>query len=140
MSEINEANLHQVLKDLRAVTDSFVEWKWDSRFNTALAEFEVAKTADVKKALDTVFTELWETSNIVGAPENIKTIDYLFGSLMYGQQLLSSDPNQNVILYCIWWPWGNGETVSIRVGHFIADQPELENEESIKKFQGWFGL
>ena len=34
----------------------------------------------------------------------------------------------------MWWPWGNGETVSIRVGHFIADQPELENEESIKGY------
>ena len=140
MSEINEANLQNVLKDLRTSSETLLEWKWDSRFNTALAEFVAEKTEDVKEILDKIFTEVWETTNIIGAPDNVKTIDYLFGSLMYGQQLLTTDPKQNLILYCIWWPWGNGETVSIRIGHYNADQPELENEEATKKFQEWFGL
>ena len=108
MSELNDTNLQQVLEEFKTASESILEWKWDGRFNTALAEFEIGKAEPVKKVLDTIFSETWETANIVGAPDNIKTIDYLFGSLMYGQLLLSSDPNQNVILYLCGGP---GETV-----------------------------
>ena len=35
---------------------------------------------------------------------------------MSGQLLLLSDSATDVLIYCAWWPWGNGLTISIRVG------------------------
>jgi len=43
-------------------------------------------------------------------------------------------------LCCAWWPWGNGETISIRVAPFLGKLPEPQRIERINLFKGWFGM
>ena len=41
---------------------------------------------------------------------------------MAGQLLLTSAPSDGVGIYCAWWPWGNGKTISIRLGVFHEEE------------------
>lgn len=136
MQKVNESNLETVIHEFLNAGKDLLEWKWDSRFETALAEFVVAEQEKVKEVLSGFFGEPWNTNNIIGAPTEVKAIDFSFGSLMYGQELLTSDPNENLILYCMWWPWGNGERVSVRVGVHYGEP----KEDAAQKLRAWFGL
>jgi len=40
--------------------------------------------------------------------------------------------------YGAWWPWGDGKTISLRIGLVTDKVPERAREEFFKEFSGWF--
>jgi hypothetical protein len=53
-----------------------------------------------------------------------------------GQRVLSQGPLDGLTAYGLWWPWGNGKTVSLRIG--LADvDPGVE---PFLKFRNLFGV
>lgn len=119
---------------------SQLQWKWDERFETVLAEFSVKDTETVKQKLSNQMDIVWEPGNTASAPELIHIIIDYFGGLNPGQQLFTSDPDIDGILLCAWWPWGNGETISIRLAVFADSLSDEENDELTRIFRGWFGV
>jgi len=107
-----------MLCELAAALREVLEWKWDGRFGTVVAEFPLDKKASVFGVLDRYLTSRWDSASIEDAPEIVKKIQEHLGGLMAGQLLLLSDPDAKLLVYCAWWPWGNGQTISIRVGLF----------------------
>jgi len=95
-----------------------LEWKWDGRFGTALAEFPSGDSADALGALNLHLVSRWDIASIADAPEAVQALRKHLGGLMTGQLLLLSDPAAEPLVYCAWWPWGNGQRVSIRIGIF----------------------
>jgi hypothetical protein len=57
-----------------------------------------------------------------------------------GQLLFTSDPNQENFIFCPWWPWGDGKTISIRIAPSHKKLADSEKAELIKLLKGWFGL
>ncbi|MBU1344763.1 MAG: hypothetical protein KKE44_15180 [Proteobacteria bacterium] len=115
-------------------------WKWDSRFETVLAEFSVKEKASVQKSIKTHMGTTWDDGNSGNAPETVKMIINCFGGMNPGQQLFTSDPEKDDIVLCAWWPWGNGQTISIRLGVFANTLNDDDNKELTRLFRGWFDL
>lgn len=112
------------IQQLVARLDDLLNWTWDSRFETALAEFSIEQKAEVLAALEELLTCRWDSGGLADAPEVVRDLVKRLGGLMSGQLLLLSDPESLTFLFCAWWPWGNGQTISIRIGPFGKDLPE----------------
>ncbi len=115
-------------------------WKWDNRFETVLAEFSVTDKEKIHQTLTSHMGETWKTENAGMAPKVVQMVINYFGGLNPGQTLLTSDPNQDGLLLCAWWPWGNGQTISIRLGVFADSLGDEDNEKLTQLFRGWFGI
>lgn len=117
-----------------------LNWKWDERFDTILAEFNIKDTEGIRQKLSRQMDIVWDRNNADQAPEPIHIIIDYFGGLHPGQQLFTSDPNIDGILLCAWWPWENGRTVSIRIAVFADSLSDEQNDELVRIFRGWFGV
>jgi hypothetical protein len=73
------------------------------------------------------------------APSIVQTLDRQLGGIRPSQLLFSSDLNQGAFIFCAWWPWADGNTISIRVAPYAAqltaeDASRLMAE--LRKFAG----
>ncbi len=125
---------------LRSAFEGILDWKWDGRFGTALAEFPLEKKGSVLGILDQHLIGRWDGATIGEAPETVKKVKEHLGGLMAGQLLFLSDPNDDPLVYCAWWPWDNGQTISIRIGLFSETTDTEEKGALTKAFKGWFGV
>ena len=132
--------LEDSCKDLMNEFKGVLSWKWDSRFETVLAEFSVEKKDSIHAILKRYFSITWDTSSIKKAPDIVKRINIYLGNLRSGQMLFTTDPNRDDFIFCAWWPWGNGKTISVRIAPFYKKLSDSEKTEKIKLFKSWFGL
>lgn len=85
---------------LRSAFEGILDWKWDGRFGTALAEFPLEKKGSVLGILDQHLIGRWDGATIGEAPETVKKVKGHLGGLMAGQLLFLSDPNDDPLVYC----------------------------------------
>lgn len=130
-------------KSCREIVDAFenkVSWKWDNRFETALAEISVSDKESVDRIISAHMGFAWDNRNFKDTPETVRMIIDSFDGLNPGQLLFTSDPDREDLVLCAWWPWGNGRTISIRLGVFVKSLNNDDSEELTQLFRGWFGL
>jgi len=140
MQDSNKAGLENDCKELFRGFQGVLSWKWDSRFETVLAEFGVDKKDSIRAILERSLKTTWDSSNIDKAPDIMRKINSRLGGLRSGQQLFASDPQKDAFLFCAWWPWGDGKTVSIRLAPFYKELLDSQKAEKIQMFKGWFGI
>jgi hypothetical protein len=140
MHDLNKSDLENVCREFFMAFQGVLSWKWDSRFQTALAEFSVDNKDSVREILGRYLNIAWDSSNIPKAPDAVQMIASRLGGLRSGQLLFASDPNQKVFFFGAWWPWGDGKTISIRVAPFDTGLSDSEAAALIKRFKSWFGL
>ena len=126
MSDSQELDLKAVCKEIIDAFEGMVVWKFDGRFKTLLTEFSAEKQATVQDVLNRYFSITWDSTNIDHAPEIVKVIDRHLGGLRPGQLFFNTDPDLDAFIFCAWWPWGDNQTVSIRVAPF---DKELSGDE-----------
>lgn len=95
---------------------SDLSWRWDSRFETALSEIGIEKKDSVVNILENHLGNAWDSVTIDSAPEIVQSILVRFGGIMPGQLFYTAVLEHDEIIFCAWWPWGNGQTISIRIG------------------------
>ena len=83
---------------------------------------------------------IWDSANIATAPDIVRTINIRVANLRSGQLLFTSDPSPGALLFCAWWPWGDGKTISIRLAPFYKKLPDSEYAKKIQLFKGCFGI
>lgn len=105
-----------------------------------MAEFNTDDLDKVRSILEQYLSFTWNSSNIDSAPEIVQAVNNSFGSLREGQFLLSTDTDKDGCILCAWWPWGNGETISIRIVPTCRRLSDLEKEEMSKVYRSWFGI
>jgi len=110
--------LESEIEELAVSFENVVEWQWDGRFKTPLAEFPIDRKGEILELLEKHLVSRWDASSVVEAPEVVREILKTLGGLMSGQLLLLSNLEGPAFLFCAWWPWGNGQKVSIRIGAF----------------------
>jgi hypothetical protein len=129
--------------DCRKLSIAFqgvLSWKWDSRLKTVLAEFGAGKKDEIRAVLEQSLPVAWDSSNIFRAPDPVRTINDHLGGLWPGQRLLTSDPKGDPLIFCAWWPWGDGKIISIRIAPFYQTLSNPEKAEKIQLLKGWFGI
>lgn len=93
-----------------------LSWEWDSRFEAALALFPNEKKDEIGTILENHLGSSWDNSTIDRAPESVQRVLIRLGGIMHSQLLYAAALPQEGIIFCAWWPWGNGRTISIRLG------------------------
>ena len=115
-------------------------WKWDDRFKAVLAEFDVTNQDNIHGILKRFLTNSWDSSTIDNAPDTIKEIINKFNGLKSGQLILSSDPGRGDFLYGVWWPWGSGTRISVRIIPSFNNSSGLDHTEWLNSFREWFNI
>lgn len=137
MEEDGTKALERELLDLEEAFRRVIEWKWDSRFEAVLAEFPLEKKTSVLKILDRHLVSRWDSASIGDAPEIVKKVKAHLGGLMAGQLLLLSDPDVEPLVYCAWWPWENGQTISVRIG--LHGEKLGAHGKAVEMLKSWLG-
>ena len=138
MSDLTKSDIEKVGRELSSAFQGVLSWKWDKRFETFLAEFPVDDKDKIREILERHLSHIFNSSNVGNAPMLVRKIDDRFGSLWPGQLLFTSDPNGDALLFCTWWPWGDGKSISIRIGSDYKDLADSEHVEKIQLFKSWF--
>lgn len=140
MNNLNSSGPGNICSELSKAFQGVLSWKWDDRFNTVLAEFKVDNKARIHEALERCLDRMWDSATIENAPEAVQAVISRFGGIMPGQLLFTSDPDQDALVFCAWWPWGNGETISIRLAPFYQKPSDSDRDGQTQQFKEWFGI
>jgi len=127
-------------KALRDDLGERLRWRLDDRFDCVLGELRNELIGAAESIVEAHFNELWETSTIHSAPKAVHGIANNFSSLRAGQRLYTSTDGLGTLVYCAWWPWGGGDTVSVRIGLSATDPTGSPDLPSLSKLAGWFGI
>ena len=111
------------------------EWAWDPRLECATSPFEVSLAPRVRGALDPVLPAEWTATTITDAPEGVRALSTRSGNLRANQLLLTAPEVAGMFPFALWWPWGDGSRVSVRVGIATAERPK-ELSASIRALFG----
>ena len=90
--------------------------EWDDRLTCALSTVATTQAPQVQTSLTAVLPAVWTANSLAGAPALIQQICARTGGLLPNQQAFSAELPEGVFAYGLWWPWGSGANVSIRVG------------------------
>jgi len=140
MHDLNKSDFENACREILSAFQEVLSWQWESRFETALAEFSLNDKDKVRTILERYLNIVWDSSSIGKAPDNVQKIASYIGGLRSGQLLFTSDPNQDAFIFGAWWPWGDGQTISIRIAPSDKRLSDPEMAELIKQFKGWCGL
>ena len=105
------------------------KWEWDAQFQCALTTLKKDAEAQGRAVLSASLPGVWTNKTLATAPTLAQQVCNQTGGLK-GQQLLFSADLGSLVAYCLWWPWGDGNTFSIRLGALSNDasrdlKPEL---------------
>jgi len=91
-------------------------WSWDSRLNCVASSFDASVADEAHSVLSQALPTVWAESTMPKASSVLREIGERSGGVRAGQLIYASDPIASVQPYGLWWPWGNGQTISLRVG------------------------
>jgi hypothetical protein len=108
----------QVLDKLGELRDSWPTppWSWDARFHTIAAAFSRDLEPKARASAIHAFPRGWTTRSIETAPPPKQAIADRTGGLRSGQRLLAGDELFADQLFGLWWPWGGGDMITLRIG------------------------
>jgi len=121
-------------------TSGLLTWNWDDQFLCALAPFSVNEKDEILGILDRLMDARWDSSNIDEAPDMVTQLAQGMGGLRSGQFLFTTHASKGVFIFGAWWPWGNGQTISLRVGPYLDEISESEPDDLMTSFKACFGL
>ncbi len=107
--------IEKACEELIKAFDGVLTWKWDDHFEAFLTEFTTETQDNVVSILEKHLNMTWDNASIEGAPGIIKSNAKYFGSLRQGQLLFTTAPESSNHIIAAWWPWGNGQTISVRI-------------------------
>jgi hypothetical protein len=94
-------------------------WSWDGRLACVASAFGTQFEAEARAATAMGLPVEWTTASLLTAPERLKALATRFGDVRQGQLLFTGGALEGLFAFGLWWPWGNGQTISLRVG--LAD-------------------
>lgn len=140
MKKASQSEIETMCKQLFGELRDQVTWKWDDWVGTILTEIDVGNTETIRGIINKFFPFSWDSSTINIAPQIVQSLDERLGGLRPTQLLFSADPSQDAVVFCAWWPWGNGSTISLRIGPFDENMTETEEGELLEKLKVLAGV
>jgi hypothetical protein len=111
-------------------------WSWDPRLLCVTSSFTTEQEPAARGATKMALQNEWNAQTIVRAPQQLRDVVERCGGVRQGQLVLSTGPINGLMVFGLWWPWGDGETTSLRVG--LADVDP--NREPYGKFRDVFNV
>ncbi len=136
---LGKVETRQLCKELIDDSESLLSWKWDGGFKALLAEFSTDKQDEVRSVLERHLPMIWDDRSIRKAPKNLKAASGDLGDLRDKQLLFSNDPEGEPIIFAAWWPWGNGEVISVRIASPSSGERAEESPGFFARMMRIFG-
>ena len=111
-------------------------WSWDPRLFCVTSSFTTEQEPQARKATQIALQNEWNAATIVRGPQQLRDVVDRSGGVRQGQLVLSTGPINGLLVFGLWWPWGDAETVSLRVG--LADVDPTR--EPSHRFRDVFGV
>lgn len=111
-------------------------FSWDGRLSCVVSSFSVQFEKEARAAYLEGLPMEWTLANIAQAPPRIRAVATQHGEVRAGQILLTGGHVDSLLGFGLWWPWGNGETISLRVG--LADVDAMRSAHA--RFRDVFGV
>lgn len=111
-------------------------WSWDPRLLCVTSSFTTEQEPAARTAVKIALQNEWTAQTIARAPQQLRDVVERCGGVRQGQLVLSTGPINALMVFGLWWPWGDGETTSLRVG--LADVDP--NKEPYGRFRDVFNV
>lgn len=91
-------------------------WRWEADKKVNLSEFASNKKEKIFELLTQNFQHQWNVKSIRNLPDVIRHELGDFANIK-GEQIVftSSATHEQPTIVAIWWPWGHGGTISLRL-------------------------
>jgi hypothetical protein len=112
------------------------QWSWDNRLKTAMVVFDKGDMDVVYIPIAVEFDTQWDFKTIENSPPHFcEFFKRVFG-IIPGQKIFASSDGSGTILFAVWWPWGDGNKISLRVGIYNVDDATDPNlfKKSLSKW------
>ncbi len=100
------------------------DWSYDHRLRCVTSVIESAQAAGARTALTDLLPMEFNAATIGSAADGVRAVATNSGGLRGGQLLLWSGAPGASGPFGLWWPWGDGSSVSLRVGLHDIDLPK----------------
>lgn len=121
------------------VEQSGLEWSWDDYVGAMLATIPSDQSDRFADLLVQSFSSRWNSKEAAKAPAEVKGLIDTLGGIRETQHLFVTNPDRYVMAYGAWWPWGDGQTISIRIGLVLSNKiPEIDQKKFDEEFRTWF--
>jgi hypothetical protein len=101
------------------------EWGYDRRFQSVMSTVTTAQKQQARAACDSVFKQVFDSDAIAGAPPGPRALADQYGGVRPGQLLMWNGEPHLPGAFGLWWPWGDGKSVSLRIGLHDVDAPKV---------------
>ena len=91
-------------------------WSWDGRQSCVASSIGAELEVEARKAASVALPREWTSRTIDRAPPELRELAERTGGLRDGQMLFASNAVGAAFAYGLWWPWGDGITISTRIG------------------------
>ena len=106
----------------------------------ALIVFEKEERESVLSALIHEFDQQWDSTTIGRASYLIgEVVGSLFG-ILPRQLLFTSEAGAGLLLLAAWWPWDNGNNISLRIGMFSLEEHPFDKDKRKEHLTEWLNL
>jgi hypothetical protein len=111
-----------LLQSLTRLKDTWPSppWTWDARFATIAASFAIELEPVVRQSAQLAFPRGWTKKSLENAPEEFRALAERTG-MRSNQRLLGGDAVFAPKLFGLWWPWGSGDKITLRIGVLDVD-------------------
>ncbi len=111
-------------------------WTYDRRLKCVASSFPMAREADARAAMTESLPQSWSAASLSGAPAAVLALAESCGGLRASQLLFWGGEPDGPGVFGLWWPWGDGTTVSLRIGLHGVDLPK----ERYPRLRDVFGI
>jgi hypothetical protein len=101
------------------------EWTYDRRLRCVASSIPLANADAARAVYAEAFPATWTAETLSGAPASVQALAETCGGLRASQQLLWGGDADGPGAFGLWWPWGDGTTVTLRIGLHGLDQPKV---------------
>jgi len=111
-------------------------WSYDRRFQCVSTTIPLSTEAAVQPAIGEALPTSWTAASLPAAPDDVRAMVEACGGLRAEQKIYWGGPENAPGAFGLWWPWGDGAQVSLRIGLCHVDLPK----ERYPRLRAIFGI
>jgi hypothetical protein len=139
-TRVDLAGPRAICQAVRSGGAAIFTWEWDDHFRAVLSPFRRSDSPTARSLLERSLGQGWRPDSIGGAAPAVLRVADAFDGLRPGQELFVSAPGPEVGTCACWWPWGDGETISVRIALVTERVPSREQPALVAELRSWFAV
>jgi len=109
-------------------------WSYDRRLKCVVSSIPMTSANAAQSAIAPAMAGAWTDATLSAAPTSVRSAAEACGGLREAQKIFASEAPFGA--FGLWWPWGDGNTVSLRIGLHGVDLPK----ERYPRLRDVFGI